>query len=111
MQPYARYPDHVWVGHLDGPGCLSALALDTQFPTVVWRGCFGLRFGAIPLLLNENGGVVARGRVLAFVQPILAEPAACVFGCGFCFDPAILGMALVMCVFGYGLCPNPASRG
>ena len=42
MQPYPRAPDLVWPGHLHGGGCLSAWAMDTGFPTVVWRLCSGL---------------------------------------------------------------------
>ena len=40
MQPYPRAPDLVWPGHLHGNGCLSARAMDTGFPTVVWRVLF-----------------------------------------------------------------------
>ena len=47
MQPYPRSPDLVWPGQLHGTGCLSARAVDTGFPTVVWRFVFGsgLRLG------------------------------------------------------------------
>ena len=41
MQPYPRAPDLVWPGHLHGTGCLSARAMDTGFPTVVWYLCVG----------------------------------------------------------------------
>ena len=41
MQPYPRAPDLVWPGHLHGMGYLSARAMDTGFPTVVWRLCLG----------------------------------------------------------------------
>ena len=41
MQPYPRAPDLVWPGHLHGTGRLSAQAMDTGFPTVVWRFCLG----------------------------------------------------------------------
>ena len=37
MQPYPQALDLVWPGHLHGTGCLSARAMDTGFPTVVWR--------------------------------------------------------------------------
>ena len=51
MQPYPRSPDHLWPGHLHGAGCLSARAMDTAFPTVVWRLCLGLHFAVIlPIL-------------------------------------------------------------
>ena len=42
MQPYPWSPDLVWLGHLHGSGCLSARAMDTGFPAVVWRLCLGL---------------------------------------------------------------------
>ena len=42
MQPYPRSPDLVWPGALHGTGCLSARALDTGYPTVVWGKCLGL---------------------------------------------------------------------
>ena len=42
MQPYPRAPDLVWPGQLLGTGCLSARAMDTGFPTVVWRLCLGV---------------------------------------------------------------------
>ena len=45
MQPYPRSPDLVWRGHLHGTCCLSARAMDTKFPTVVWRLCLGLGCG------------------------------------------------------------------
>ena len=41
MQPYFRSLDLVWPGHLHGTGCLSARAMDTGFPTVVWCLCVG----------------------------------------------------------------------
>ena len=41
MQPYPRAPDLVCLGHLHGTGCLSARAMDSGFPTVVWRLCSG----------------------------------------------------------------------
>ena len=42
MQPYPRAPDLVWPVQLHGTGCLSARAMDTWFPTVVWRLWLGL---------------------------------------------------------------------
>ena len=41
MQPYPRAPDLGSPGNLHGTGCLSVRALDTGFPTVVWRACLG----------------------------------------------------------------------
>ena len=64
MQPYPRAPDLVWPGHLHGKGCLSARAVGTGFPTVVWR----LRLGPVggwvrvfltpPVLAGVLGGCV-----------------------------------------------------
>ena len=48
MQPYPRSLDLICPGHLHGTGCLSALVLDTGFPTVVWRLCLGLGFAVTP---------------------------------------------------------------
>ena len=39
MEPYKRAQDVEWRGHLHGSGCLSARAMDTGFPTVVWHLC------------------------------------------------------------------------
>ena len=41
MQPYPWALALVWPGHLHGTGCLNARAMDTGFPTVVWRLCLG----------------------------------------------------------------------
>ena len=51
MQPYPRAPDLVWPGHLHVMGSLIARAMDTGFPTVVWRLCLGLAFAVTPLSL------------------------------------------------------------
>ena len=51
MQPYPWSPDLVWAGHLHGTGCLSARAIDTGFPIVVWGLCLGLRFVVTPPIL------------------------------------------------------------
>ena len=51
MQPYPRAAGQVWLGQLHGTGCLSARAMDTAFPTVVLRLCFGLGFAVVlPIL-------------------------------------------------------------
>ena len=72
MQPYARAPDLVWPGHLHGTGCLSARAVGTGFPTVVWRLCLGPVGGWVrvlltpPVLAGVLGGCVwARFMVLS----------------------------------------------
>ena len=41
MQPNHRSPDPVRPGQLHGTGCLSARAVGTGVPTVVWRLCLG----------------------------------------------------------------------
>ena len=57
MQPYPWTLDLVWLGHLHGTGCLSARAMDTGLPTVVWRLCLGLSFAVtLPLLAGILGG-------------------------------------------------------
>ena len=64
MQPYPRSPDLVWPGQLHGMGCLSARAMDTGFPTVVWRLCLGPGCGWVwhsvtpPVLAGVLGGCV-----------------------------------------------------
>ena len=62
MQPYPRSPDLVWPGQLHGTGCLTARAVDTGFPTVVWRVCLGPGCGWVwvqltpPVLAGVLGG-------------------------------------------------------
>ena len=51
MQLYPQARDLVWPGHLHGMGCLSARAIDTGLPTVVWRLCWGLGFAVTPPFL------------------------------------------------------------
>ena len=46
MQPYPRSLD------LNGTGCLSARAVGTGFPTVVWRLCLGPVGGWVRVLLT-----------------------------------------------------------
>ena len=64
MQPYPRSRDLVWPGHLHGTGCLSARAVGTGFPTVVWRLCLGPVGGWVrvlftpPVLAGVLGGCV-----------------------------------------------------
>ena len=54
MQPYPRAPDLVWPGHLHGTGCLSARAVGTGFPTVVWCLCLGPVGGWVRVLLTPS---------------------------------------------------------
>ena len=69
MQPYPPSPDLVWPGQLHGTGCLSAGAMDTGFPTVVWRLCLGPVCGWVwvsvtpPALAGVLGGCVWVGAV------------------------------------------------
>ena len=51
MQLYPRASDLFWPGHLHGTGCLSARAMDIEFPTVVWRFCLGVRLAVTPPIL------------------------------------------------------------
>ena len=58
MQPYPRSPDLVWPGHVHGMGCLLVRAMDTAFPTVVWRVCLALWLFLSWLLLARDSGLV-----------------------------------------------------
>ena len=82
MQPYPRAPDLVWPGHLHGTGCLSAGAMDSGFPTVVWRLCLGLGFAVTPPILAEVLGGCAWVRVLACTLPFLAGVLGRAWLCG-----------------------------
>ena len=59
MQPYPQVLGNVGPGKLPGAGCLSARAMDTQFPTVVWRVRLGLPFSSTLLFWAGDGGVRA----------------------------------------------------
>ena len=91
MQPYPRAPDLVWPGHLHGTGCLSARAMDTGFPTVVWRLC--LRLGGAwvwvsvtpPALPGVSGGFVW---VRLVVSPLFPPLGIAVFAVWLGFRPA-----------------------
>ena len=91
MQPYPRAPDLVSPGHLHGTGCLSAGAMDTGFPTVVWCLCLGLGFSVTP--------------------PLLAGVFGCVLGYGFWFRPTIPGWGFGCVRFGLGFGLRPATPG
>ena len=73
MQYYPRAPDLIWPGHLHGTGCLSARAMDTGFPTVVWRLCLGLGFAVTSPILAGVCGVCGYASVLACTPPLLAR--------------------------------------
>ena len=91
MQPFPRCPDLVWPGHLHGTGCLSARAMDTGFPTVVWRLCLGRGCAWIwvsvtpPPLAGVLGGCV---RVRFVVSPLFSPLGFAVFAVGLGFQPA-----------------------
>ena len=93
MQPYPRSPDLVWPGHLHGTGCLSAWAMDTGFPTVAWRLCFGPGYVWVwvsvtpPALAGVLGGCVW---VRFVVSPLFSPLGFAVFAVGLGFRPAPL---------------------
>ena len=57
MQPYRWSLGHVWPGHLQGTGYLSAWAMDTGFLTVLWRLCSSLGFAVTSPFLPGVWGV------------------------------------------------------
>ena len=91
MQSYPRSPDLVWPGHLHGKGCLSAPAMDTGFPTVVWCLCLGPGCGWVwvsvtpPALAGVLGGCVW---VRFVVLPLFCRLGLAVFAVGLGFRPA-----------------------
>ena len=77
MQPYPQSPDLVWPGHLHGPGCLSARAVGTGFPTVGLRWWLGLGCRWVWVLLTPASrgwglGWVCLGSVCGVVPLLLA---------------------------------------
>ena len=93
MQPYPQALDLVWPGHLHGTGCLSAQAMDTGFPTAVWRLCLGPGCAWVwvsvtqPVLAWVLGGCVW---VRFVVLPLLSPLGFAVFAVGVGFRPAPL---------------------
>ena len=91
MQTYPRSLDLVWPGHLHGTGCLSARAMDTGFPTVVWRLCLGPGCAwvwvsvTLPVLAGVLGGCVW---VRFVVSPLFSPLGFTVFAVGYWFRPA-----------------------
>ena len=91
MQPYPRALDLVWPGQLHGTGCLSARALDTGFPTVVWCLCLGPGCGWLwvsvtpPVLAGVLGGCVW---VRFVVSSLFCRLGFVVFVVGLGFRPA-----------------------
>ena len=91
MQPYPRSPDLVCPGHLQGTGCLSARAMDTGFPSFLWRLYLGLGCAWIwvsvtrPALAGVLGGCVW---VRVVVSPLFSRLGFAVFVVGLGFRPA-----------------------
>ena len=117
MQPYPRAPDLVWPGHLHGTGCLSARAVGTGFPTVVWRLCLGPVGGWVRVLLTPVCGVVPLVSAVCGVRG-WASVSACFWDvCGFVGAPLAprrfrFRRAVWACVLGPGLaCAQPVLAG
>ena len=109
MQPYPRALDLVWPGQLHGTGCLTARAVDTGFPTVVWRLCLGPGCGLVwvqvtpPVLAGVLGGCVwvrfvasslfcRLGFVVFVVQlRFRLSYGTCVVACALRLHPAVFG--------------------
>ena len=83
MQPHPRAPDLVWPGHLHGTGCLSARAMNTGFPTVVWRLCLAQDFAVTPPFLAWVLGGCAWVRVLVLLLDSWLEFVVSAVGPGF----------------------------
>ena len=108
MQPYPRSPDLVWPGHLHGTGCLSARAMDTGFPTVVWRLCLGLGCGWARVSAAPQHSWLGCLGVCLFACALLWYPATPGWGvrCGFvrlgpsfgCAPPLLAGVLGPVCV-------------
>ena len=98
MQPYPWSPDLVCPGHLHGTGCLSARAVGTGFPTVVWRLCLGPVCGWVLVLLTPPvlAGVLGRCVWARFVMLSLFCWGFVVFVVGLRFWPAY-GMCVLSC--------------
>ena len=112
MQPYPRSPDPFWPGHLHATCCLTARALDTWFPTVVWRLGSGLGFAVtLQLLAGVLGGCalvrcVRLSLVLGY-QPAVPGPSFdvwFVFVCVLRPTPPLLTGVCSVCVCVCGLC-------
>ena len=94
MHLYPWSPDLVWPGHLQGTCCLSARALDTGFPTVVWCLCLGLGFAETPPFLAGVQGVCVLARVSASPRHSWLGFVVRAFGVWFRGNPATPGWGL-----------------
>ena len=117
MQPNPRSPDLVWPGQLHGMGCLSAQALDTGFPTVVWCLCLGPGCGWVwasvtpAVLAGVFGGCVL---VRFVVSSLFSRPGFCGV-CGWawvlsCTPPFVVGDMGRVWLRARSACTPPAER-
>ena len=106
-QLYPRSLDLVWPGHLHGMGCLSARAIDTGFPTVVWCLCLGLDFAVTLPLLAGVQGVCVLARVSVSPRHSRLGFVVRAFGVWFSGNPAFPGWGLgCVCLdMGFGCAP------
>ena len=116
MQPYPRSPDLVWPGHLHGTGCLSARAMDTGFPTVVWRLCLGPGCAWVWVSVTPPAlaGVLGECVLVRFVvSPSFPRSGLrCLrLGLGFGRHPTCLGQGFGTCVAVCALRLHPAVPG
>ena len=107
MQPYPQSLDLFWASHLHGTGCLSARAMDTGFPIVVWCLCLGLGSAVTPPFLAGVQGVCAWARVSALPRHFWLGLVVRALGFGFGGNPATAGRGLgrVFLVTGFGRAP------
>ena len=121
MQPYPRSPDLVWPGHLHGSGCHSARAMDTGFPTVVWRLCLGFGCAWVRVSAAPHHSSLRSWGLCVLVCVLCLHPTTpgwgvrrgCVcFGSGFgCAPPLLAGVLGCVCLFVCALRLYPATPG
>ena len=92
MQTYPRSLDLVWPGQLHGTGCLSARAMDTGFPTVVWCLCLGPGCGWV---------------WVSVTPPVLAGVLGGCVWVRFVVSSLLCRLGFVVCAVGLGLWPAP----
>ena len=106
MQPYPRFADLAWPGHLHSMGCLSA----PGYGHWVFYHCVALVFGSgfrgNPASRGGGLGCVCLGTGFVFAPPILAGVCGvCVWAWGFaCTPPILAGVLDCLC-----LCARSAS--